>query len=56
MESVMFASDHSHKGFSFSTLGHRLRSMPMLLVLLPFVVGVLLAIDGVLGLIGALKK
>ena len=43
MESVMFASDHSHKGFSFSTLGHRLRSMPMLLVLLPFVVGVLLA-------------
>lgn len=39
----MFASDHSHKGFSFSTLGHRLRSMPMLVVLLPFVAGILLA-------------
>ena len=39
----MFASDHSHRGFSFSILGHRLRSMPMLVVLVPFVSGILLA-------------
>ena len=39
----MCASDHSHKGFSFSILGHRLRSMPMLVVLVPFVAGILLA-------------
>lgn len=39
----MSASDHWHNGFSFEQLGHRLRSMPMLVVLLPFVAGIVLA-------------
>ena len=39
----MYASDHWHNRFSISTLGRRLRSVPMLLVLIPFVVGIILA-------------
>lgn len=39
----MCALDRSHKSFSFSTLGHRLRSMPMFLALVPFIAGVALA-------------
>lgn len=39
----MSASDHWHNRFSFATLGHRLRSVPMLVVLIPFVLGIVLA-------------
>lgn len=39
----MCASDRSHKSFSLSTLGHRLRSMPMFLALAPFVTGIVVA-------------
>lgn len=39
----MCALDRSHKSFSFSILGHRLRSVPMFLVLVPFVAGILIA-------------
>lgn len=39
----MSASDHWHNRFSFVTLGHRLRSVPMFVVLLPFVLGIILA-------------
>ena len=37
----MFASDHWHNRFSPERVGHRLRSVPMLLILIPFVVGIL---------------
>lgn len=37
----MFASDHWHNRFSLDRLGYRLRSVPMLLILLPFVAGIL---------------
>ena len=39
----MCALDRLHKSFSLSTLGHRLRSVPMFLVLVPFVAGILIA-------------
>ena len=39
----MCALDRSHKSFSLSILGHRLRSMPMFLALIPFVVGIIIA-------------
>ena len=39
----MYASDHWHNSLSLSTLGRRLRSVPMLLVLLPLCLGILLA-------------
>lgn len=39
----MSASDHWHNRFSFATLGHRLRSVPMFVVLIPFVLGIILA-------------
>lgn len=39
----MSASDHWHNRFSFDTLGHRLRSVPMLVVLIPYVLGIVLA-------------
>ena len=39
----MCALDRSHKSFSLSTLGHRLRSVPMFLVLVPLVVGIVIA-------------
>ena len=38
----MLESDHSHSSFSLRRLGSRLRSIPALLMLLPFVAGVLL--------------
>ena len=40
---VMCVLDRSHKSFSLSTLGHRLRSMPMFLALIPFVAGIVIA-------------
>ena len=39
----MCALDRSHKRFSLSTLGHRLRSVPMFLALIPFVAGIVTA-------------
>ena len=39
----MCALDRSHKLFSIATLGHRLQSVPMFLVLLPFVAGIVLS-------------
>lgn len=39
----MYASDHWHNSLSLSTLGRRLRSVPMLLVLLSLCLGILLA-------------
>ena len=43
MECVMCVFDHLHKEFSINSLGHRLRSVPMFLALIPFVIGVVLA-------------
>lgn len=39
----MSASDHWHKSLSFVRLGRRLLSMPLVVVLIPFVVGIALA-------------
>lgn len=39
----MFASDHWHSEFSFRTLGRRLASMPLVVLLLPFILGIVLA-------------
>ncbi len=39
----MYASDHWHNSLSLSTLGRRLQSVPMLLVLLPLCLGILIA-------------
>ena len=39
----MFVSDHWHRRFSLDELRHRLMSMPMLVVLLPFILGILAA-------------
>lgn len=36
----MFVSDHWHSELSLQHLGHRLRSVPMLVVLIPFVAGI----------------
>ena len=40
---AMFASDHWHSEFSFRTLGRRLASMPLVVLLLPFILGIVLA-------------
>lgn len=39
----MSASDHWHKRFTLNNLGHRLLTMPLLVVLLPFVLGIVMA-------------
>lgn len=39
----MFVSDHWHSEFSFRTLGRRLASMPLVVLLLPFILGIVLA-------------
>lgn len=39
----MSASDHWHKPLSFVRLGRRLLSMPLVVMLIPFVVGIALA-------------
>lgn len=36
----MSASDHWHKRFKFSNVGHRLVAMPLFVMLLPFIVGI----------------
>ena len=39
----MSVFDHWHKNFSFETLRHRLWAMPMPLIIIPFIVGIILA-------------
>lgn len=41
----MFVFDHSHKQLSLNALGHRLRSVPMLIISLSFALGIVVA-DG----------
>ena len=39
----MCAYDHSHRRFDFRNIGHRVRSMPILLALIPIIAGIILA-------------